>query len=75
MPAFIAGIILSFTAAMMFGVENYTLGQVFSSVFSYEVGDSVSQILYEIRLPRVMAAFSRADDQYRRSDHADGDAQ
>lgn len=57
MPAFIAGIILSFTAAMMFGVENYTLGQVFSSVFSYEVGDSVSQILYEIRLPRVMAAF------------------
>ena len=57
MPVFIAGIILSFTAAMMFGVENYTVGQVFSSVFNYEAGDSVSQILYEIRLPRVFAAF------------------
>src|SRR5699024_1689397 len=57
MPVFIAGIILSFTAAMLFAVENYTVVQVSSSGFISEAAESVSQILYEIRLPRVMAAF------------------
>ena len=48
--------VASFFAAMMFGVENYTFGKVVDTLFSGGA-DRAGGILYEIRLPRVLAAF------------------
>lgn len=48
---------VSFFAAMMFGVENYSLGKVVDTLSPGGELDRAGGILYEIRLPRVVAAF------------------
>lgn len=56
LPIVAMGILLSFVAAMMFGTNTYTLQQVFEVIFSLDMTDQAHQILYEIRMPRVLGA-------------------
>ncbi|MBY8910597.1 iron ABC transporter permease, partial [Salinicoccus roseus] len=56
LPIVAMGIILSFVAAMMFGTNTYTLQQVLQVIFSLDMTDQAHQILYEIRMPRVLGA-------------------
>lgn len=48
---------LSFIVAMMFGVAHYPPAEVVGSIFTAGASEGDSAILYEIRLPRVLAAF------------------
>lgn len=50
------GIILSFFLSMMYGTNAYSLGTVAQVIFNLDMTDQVHQILYEIRMPRVLAA-------------------
>lgn len=56
LPIFMMGIILSFLLSMMYGTNGYSLGTVAQVIFNLDMGDEAHQILYEIRMPRVLAA-------------------
>ncbi|MFB9861264.1 FecCD family ABC transporter permease [Salinicoccus siamensis] len=56
LPIFMMGIILSFFLSMMYGTNAYSLGTVAQVIFNLDMTDQVHQILYEIRMPRVLAA-------------------
>ncbi|MFC3418959.1 FecCD family ABC transporter permease [Salinicoccus hispanicus] len=56
LPIVVMGILLSFVLAMMFGTNTYTLKEVFDVIFNLNMTDQSHQILYEIRMPRVLGA-------------------
>ncbi|MHC0551609.1 hypothetical protein [Salinicoccus sp. CNSTN-B1] len=75
LPIFMMGIILSFFLSMMYGTNAYSLGTVAQVIFNLDMTDQVHQILYEIRMPRVLAASGCwFYDKHLRSDTAVCDA-
>src|SRR5699024_84586 len=56
MPVILMGVFISFIAAMMFGADSYAFSDIWNVVFNLDMTLQSHQILYEIRMPRVLAA-------------------
>jgi len=56
LPIIVMGVLISFILAMMFGASHYAPGEVWSVITRLDMTDKTHQILYEIRMPRVLAA-------------------
>lgn len=56
LPIILMGVLISFIFAMMFGASHYAFGEVWSVITNLDMTDKTHQILYEIRMPRVLAA-------------------
>lgn len=56
MPVILMGVFISFIAAMMFGADSYAFSDIWHVIFNLDMTLQSHQILYEIRLPRVLAA-------------------
>lgn len=56
LPIILMGVLISFILAMMFGASHYAFGEVWNVITNLDMTDKTHQILYEIRMPRVLAA-------------------